>query len=454
MNVMTMNKSNTSFRLRESLRSPRRGGFTLLELLVVIAVIAIISAIFLGALSAAQRLSQTTNTKSIIQKLHNALMSRWDAYRSVRLPINAEGRGGNGTADASNERASKFRQDVARRKMLATRELLRMEMPDRYEDLQFTPVYLVSTSNKPVRPFLWSSYQRRIVDTKNRMSALDPSINGMSIAEYVDFISRRFQSAECLYMIMMLGTEDSSTSTEHFSGKDIGDVDNDGMYEFIDAWGTPIEFLRWAPGFYSPMQPIYSYPYPGPANSPGSVFHSTQPRDPNNGNNVVSHWKVQFESFTNTNSTINNVSTVGTKIVIIDQDDPFNPMRVGPVKESSPGSWVRSTRWRPGDPGPEHGFILIPLIYSCGPDQRSGINHCFNHTIETDDLENDIGYTIKDSPTAEDKEGKSSGAAHIKFSDPYNIYKNDKNEAGVYRGSTRGDGRSLDNVTSHDLGTK
>ena len=30
--------------------------------------------------------------------------------------------------------------------------------------------------------------------------------------------------------------------------------DNDGMPEILDPWGTPIRFLRWAPGFRSSMQ--------------------------------------------------------------------------------------------------------------------------------------------------------------------------------------------------------
>lgn len=441
-------------RTRSTLRPSGRRGFTLIELLIIIAIIAILSAIFLGALSSAQRLAQVTNTKSLIQKLHNAMMSRWDAYRSVRLPINAEGRGNNNTADAANERASRFRQDVARRKMLATRELLRMEMPDRYEDLTFTPVYLVTPANTPIRPYIWSAYQRKILEAKGVASKTDSDVAKMNNVEFVARISERFQSAECLYMIMTLGTEDSSTSTEHFSGKDIGDVDNDGMYEFIDAWGTPIEFLRWAPGLSSTAaQPLYSYPYPGPANSPGSVFHASQPKDPNNSANVVSHWKVQFENFTNTNAL---TGTVGTRIIVIDQDDPFNPMRVGPVRDSVPGSWVRSSRWRPGDPGPEHGFILMPLIYSCGPDQHSGLNHCYKHAIITDDDAEDPPYKVKTAPTEDDQENKGGASAtvHIKFSDPYALYENANNQAGIYRGSTRGDGRSLDNVINHDLGTK
>lgn len=427
----------------------RRAGLTLLELLVVMMIITLLAGLFLGALSSAQRLAEVTNTRSLIQKLHSAMMSRWDAYRSVRLPILIEARSATGVGNSSSEK-TKFRQDIARRKMLATRELLRMEMPDRYEDLMFDPQYLVTPTKKVVRPYLWSAYQRRILDGKVIASQTDSDIDKMSSADYVkNVIGLKYQSAECLYMIMTIGTEDSSTSTEHFTARDVGDVDSDGMKEFIDAWGQPIEFLRWAPGFSSPMQPVYSYDYPGGPNTPGSIFHNTQPRDPNNGNRVVSHWKIQFENYTNTNATVNTTKTLGTRLVIIDQDDPFNPMRVGPVRENSTSSWARATRWRPGDPGPEHGYILIPLIYSCGPDRVSGLHHCFKDYTDIGDFLGEDGYTIKQSPTETDKEFPL-----VKFSDPYNIYMNSDNPLGVYRGASRGNGRNLDNVTNHDVGTR
>ncbi len=43
---------------------------------------------------------------------------------------------------------------------------------------------------------------------------------------------------------------------EQFHQSEIGDVDNDGWPEFVDGWGKPIMWLRWAPGFtaYSDIQ--------------------------------------------------------------------------------------------------------------------------------------------------------------------------------------------------------
>ncbi|MGC4003935.1 MAG: hypothetical protein QM811_12740 [Pirellulales bacterium] len=39
-----------------------------------------------------------------------------------------------------------------------------------------------------------------------------------------------------------------------FSESEIDDTDGDGCKEFVDGWGQPIFFLRWAPGFDSDLQ--------------------------------------------------------------------------------------------------------------------------------------------------------------------------------------------------------
>jgi hypothetical protein len=41
---------------------------------------------------------------------------------------------------------------------------------------------------------------------------------------------------------------------EQFRSDEIGDIDRDGAPEFIDGWGNPIIFLRWAPGFSDQSQ--------------------------------------------------------------------------------------------------------------------------------------------------------------------------------------------------------
>jgi hypothetical protein len=62
------------------------------------------------------------------------------------------------------------------------------------------------------------------------------------------------QGAECLYMIVMGAIAEEGDSRDVFKAGDIGDIDADGFPEFLDAWRSPIEFIRWAPGYQSPLQ--------------------------------------------------------------------------------------------------------------------------------------------------------------------------------------------------------
>jgi len=131
-----------------------RRGFTLVELMMVIAIIAILSSLFLGALDQAEQTAKVARTASLVQKLHNMIMARWDNYRAVRLPINVDARVGDNFANAGNEQQSRFRQDVARRRMLAIRELVRMEVPDRFCGA------LISVACLPQRPLIKSREMR------------------------------------------------------------------------------------------------------------------------------------------------------------------------------------------------------------------------------------------------------------------------------------------------------
>jgi hypothetical protein len=94
-----------------------------------------------------------------------------------------------------------------------------------------------------------------------------------------------------------------------FKEADIGDTDGDGAPEFLDGWGHPINFLRWAPGFDSQIQL--------------------------NANNL---------------QTIDSTLPTYWKTAAAKDHDPFDVYRVDPL-----------------------AFRLVPLIYSGGRDETFGI---------------------------------------------------------------------------------
>ena len=62
--------------------------------------------------------------------------------------------------------------------------------------------------------------------------------------------------AEVLYALLVEGTGPlgSVFSPDEFSSKEVQDTDGDGMPEFVDAWGQPLQFFRWPLLYHSDIQ--------------------------------------------------------------------------------------------------------------------------------------------------------------------------------------------------------
>ncbi len=117
---------------------PIRRGLTLVELMIVMAIMGILAGMILYTLAGAQRDALTARTQGTIKKLNDVILSRWEEYRyrSVRLDIPSsflipKQLPGVGWSVAISPR------EGARVRMIALRDLMRMEMPDRYTDLLY-----------------------------------------------------------------------------------------------------------------------------------------------------------------------------------------------------------------------------------------------------------------------------------------------------------------------------
>jgi hypothetical protein len=122
----------------------------------------------------------------------------------------------------------------------ALRETARFELPDRISDV--AAANYPSSTGAPVRvalaggsaPALQSGYRRALNVTDGTWTA-------------------KFQGAECLSVILAATYKGDENGLSVFQPSEIGDKDGDGRFEILDPWGNPIEFIRWAPGFDSPL---------------------------------------------------------------------------------------------------------------------------------------------------------------------------------------------------------
>ena len=62
--------------------------------------------------------------------------------------------------------------------------------------------------------------------------------------------------SEMLYALLVEGRGPlgSVFSPDDFSTKEVQDTDSDGLPEFVDAWGQPLQFYRWPLLYHSDIQ--------------------------------------------------------------------------------------------------------------------------------------------------------------------------------------------------------
>ncbi len=233
-----------------------RSGVTLIELMIAIMIIGILAAAVLGVAAVAGETAREAKTKSMISRLHSLLMEQYDTYASRRVRLWPEVLRQINSSGGTTAEKGRIKAEV---RLYALREMILMEVPDRWSDVLLeavpplspspitprSPIYLAvpDTTRRTELANVYLRNYRRIATSTNKITGTTNS--PQQILEN--------QGAECLYMVVMNACGDGEARTL-FPESSIGDTDGDGAQEFLDGWGHPIEFLRWAPGFESDIQ--------------------------------------------------------------------------------------------------------------------------------------------------------------------------------------------------------
>ena len=240
-----------------------RSGFTLVELLVVISIVGFMSGLFLVAYQGAAQQSNIQKTRTTVQKIGDVLNSRMEEYSSYPLVL----RSPLGFPLPANTTpiiplpsplAESKTILLERARLLCLRELIAMEMPDNPDDIKWSDKWVMA---QPMASFLNSVPQ--IIPTglsaggigvfvrnkpTSRVFGLANKLSGPTGRPIPGWQTTN-ANAELLYLVVEDSEFDGSSAIESFGASEIGDKDGDGLNEFIDAFGQPIQWIRWPTAF-------------------------------------------------------------------------------------------------------------------------------------------------------------------------------------------------------------
>ncbi|MFO1065358.1 MAG: type II secretion system protein [Pirellulales bacterium] len=321
----------SEWRLRAERAKTSRPSFTLVELLVTVAVIGIMAGMILFALSGVRRDSLNAKTRSTIKKINEIILHRWEEFRYRGAKINVPDaflqRIPQVTGNPLSGQVPISPREGARARMMILRDTMRMELPDRYADIWYPPsIYKIaafSGDNGPPNnnivpdslvvtpsngfiprqvPGSYNSFREKMGLPPLGNPYVTPNVTPVP-APYPPITTMvQYENAEWLYQIVASSSYNGSTGLEMFHPSEIGDVDSDGMPEFIDAWGQPIMWLRWPAGYgvvdASSVPAAQRAQYIQERRPPDSILNDTSTPDPLDSLHTDWRW---------TNSRFNNV---------------------------------------------------------------------------------------------------------------------------------------------------
>ena len=316
----------------------REMGFTLIELLVVMSIIGIIIAFILTAAMGGVRRAEERATQSLISKLETGITDRIEALLLARQnPTLGH------VAMATITNSGGAYPSAQRAQVIANIDYFKAELPDVFyiaqsgdpnysanypinfagagfggtgSDSYYALPYDVTANtiavrlvnNLPLTGFYGASVTARAALTKNipgvgprAFDGVDNDGNGLideastnegwtttALTNLLNTHKHKTARAEVLYAILVEGQGPlgSVFDRDDFTDREVQDTDGDGLPEFVDAWGEPLQFYRWPLFFhddlqrgYVPPDPVSGLPY-GPYTT---VFEPREqnPLDPN-----------------------------------------------------------------------------------------------------------------------------------------------------------------------------
>jgi hypothetical protein len=191
--------------------------------------------------------------------------------------------------------------------------------------------------------------------------------------------NHRTARAEMLYALMVESASPlgSIYNKDDFTDKEVQDTDGDGLLEFVDAWGQPLQFFRWPIYFHSDSQKGVTPTATGGIAPPyASAFEPREqsPVDPNQQIMALQWWSVGFNAWSP--NTITGFKADAVQSAGAVAFTTFFHQIIEPGSSTAPtiSTTTGSPNWDRGSATYQRrAFALRPLILSGGPDKQVGV---------------------------------------------------------------------------------
>lgn len=245
-----------------------RRAFTLVELLIVIGIIAILMSLTFSVMYGLTTQAESEATAATIRKIDGVLQQRIDAFNRAFKGARADAAANIVRLKLAQQNIHGVRDEVI--EILARKRSYRFEFPQRMAE-RYIEEHASTSSKVPgmadsVFIAVAAPYARDQLIAEGTANPTDADVLGRVTSNWAKHDDKT-ESAEMLYFALTAAASYGvgAVDNDRFTEREVADTDEDGLPEFIDAWGQPLRYYRWPTRLIcmdppTPFQPDLSDP--------------------------------------------------------------------------------------------------------------------------------------------------------------------------------------------------